>query len=116
MAERCLRHHLDRDGVLLFAPRADGAYATAKSFMVGTALATVFAAIIAFAVLPGLETFEAFSIAIGLYLVPAGALMARWQTGMFTAMAANFVPLLAPANEMSYDTVQGRGPSTLASL
>ena len=47
------------------------------SFMVGTALATVFAAIIAFAVLPGLETFEAFSLAIGLYLVPAGALMAN---------------------------------------
>ena len=93
-------------GVLLFAPRADQAYGFAYGFMVGNALATVFAAIIAFAVLPGLETFEAFSIAIGLYLVPAGALMARWQTGMFTAMAANFVPLLAPANEMSYDTVQ----------
>ena len=94
-------------GVLLFAPRADQAYAAAMSFMVGTALGTVFAAIIAFAVLPGLETFEAFSLAIGLYLVPAGALMAQpWQTAMFTAMAINFVPLLAPANQMSYDTVQ----------
>jgi uncharacterized membrane protein YccC len=29
-----------------------------------------------------------------------------WQTAMFTAMAANFVPLLAPANPMSYDTQQ----------
>ena len=94
-------------GVLLFAPRADQAYATARSFMVGTALGTVFASIIAFAVLPGLETFEAFSLAIGLYLVPAGALMAQpWQTAMFTAMVINFVPLLAPANQMSYDTVQ----------
>ncbi|MGH6796745.1 MAG: FUSC family protein, partial [Methylocella sp.] len=94
-------------GVLLFAPRADQAYATAKSFMVGNALGTVFAAIIAFAVLPGLETFEAFSLAIGLYLIPAGALTAQpWQTAMFTAMTINFVPFLAPANEMSYDTVQ----------
>jgi len=94
-------------GVLLFAPRADQAYATAKSFMVGNALATVFTAIIAFAVLPGLETFEAFSLAIGLYLIPIGALTAQpWQTLMFTAMVINFVPLLAPANEMSYDTVQ----------
>jgi uncharacterized membrane protein YccC len=75
-------------GVLLFAPRADQAYATAKSFMIGNALATVFTAIIAFAVLPGLETFEAFSVAIGLYLIPAGALMAQpWQTAMFPAMA-----------------------------
>ena len=94
-------------GVLLFAPRADQAYATAKSFMVGTALGTVFTAIVAFAVLPGLETFEAFSLAIGLYLVPVGALMAQtWQTATFAAMAINFVPLLAPANQMSYDTVQ----------
>jgi uncharacterized membrane protein YccC len=58
-------------------------------------------------VLPGLETFEAFSLAIGLYLVPAGALMAQpWETVMFTAMVINFVPLLSPANQMSYDTMQ----------
>lgn len=93
-------------GVLLFAPRADQAYATAKSFMIGNVLATVFTAIIAFAVLPGLETFEAFSLASGLYLIPVGALLARWQSAMFLAMAANFVPLLAPANEMSYNTEQ----------
>ncbi|MGC2201364.1 MAG: FUSC family protein [Stellaceae bacterium] len=94
-------------GVILFAPRADQAYATAMSFMVGTGFGAVFAAIIAFAVLPNLETFVSFSLAIGLVLVPAGALMAQpWQTAMFTAMAFNFVPLLAPANPMSYDTEQ----------
>ncbi len=94
-------------GVILFAPRADQAYATAKSFMIGTSLAAALAAIVAFAVLPKLETFAAFSLAIGLVLVPAGAGMAQpWQTAMFTAMAANFVPLLAPANQMSYDTQQ----------
>src|SRR5207237_8212868 len=86
-------------GVILFAPRADHAYATAMGFMVGTGLTAAFAAIIAFAVLPNTETFAAFSLAIGLVLVPAGAGMAQpWQTAMFTAIAANFVPLLAPAN------------------
>ena len=94
-------------GVILFAPRADQAYATAIGFMIGTGLTAAFAAIIAFAVLPNSETFAAFSLAIGLVLVPAGAGMAQpWQTAMFTAMAANFVPMLAPANPMSYDTVQ----------
>jgi len=94
-------------GVILFAPRADQAYATAVGFMVGTSLTAALAAIIGFAVLPNSETFAAFSIAIGLVLVPAGAGMAQpWQTPMFTAMAANFVPLLAPANQESYDTVQ----------
>jgi uncharacterized membrane protein YccC len=93
-------------GVILFAPRADQAYAIVMSFMVGTTLTALFAAIIEFAVLPRLETFPAFCLAIGLVLVPAGAGMAQpWQTAAFTAMAANFIPLLAPANQMSYDTL-----------
>jgi uncharacterized membrane protein YccC len=93
--------------VILLAPRADEAYASAMKFMVGTALAAVFAAVIAFAVLPRIETFEGFSAVMGLYLVPVGALMAQpWQTAMFIAMVANFIPILAPANQMNYDTVQ----------
>jgi uncharacterized membrane protein YccC len=93
--------------VILFSPRADQAYAFAISFMVGTGLTAAFAAIVDFAVLPGLATFAGFCVAIGLVLVPAGALMLQpWQPAMFTAMAANFVPLLAPANQMSYDTQQ----------
>ena len=83
-------------GVILFAPRADQAYAAAMSFMVGTGLTAAFAAIIAFAVLPRLTTFTGFSLAIGLVLVPAGAGMAQpWQTPMFTAMAA-FFALFSP--------------------
>jgi uncharacterized membrane protein YccC len=93
--------------VLLLAPLAERAYAAAMRFMIGLALATGCTAIIAFAVLPGLETFEAFSLAIGLYLIPAGALVAQpWQTVTFTAMVLGFVPLLSPANQMSYDTIQ----------
>jgi uncharacterized membrane protein YccC len=75
--------------------------------MVGTAIGVPAAAIIAFAVLPNSESFAAFSLALALVLVPVGAGMAQpWQTVVFTAMGANFVPLLAPANQMSYDTVQ----------
>jgi uncharacterized membrane protein YccC len=93
--------------VILFSPRADQAYTTTMSFMAGTGLTAALAAIVKFAVLPGVVTFAGFSLAIGLVLVPAGALMAQpWQTAMFTAVAANFVPLLAPANQMSYDTQQ----------
>jgi uncharacterized membrane protein YccC len=93
--------------VILFSPRADQAYTTTMSFMVGVGLTAAFAAIVEFAVLPGVTTFAGFSLAIGLVLVPAGALMAQpWQTAMFVGMAGNFVPLLAPANQMSYDTQQ----------
>jgi uncharacterized membrane protein YccC len=77
------------------------------SFMVGTGLAAVLAAIIAFAVLPRIATFASFSIVMALYLVPVGALVAQpWRTAMFAPMAGNFVPLLAPANQMTYDTAQ----------
>ncbi|HEX5079254.1 MAG TPA: FUSC family protein [Geminicoccaceae bacterium] len=94
-------------GVTLFAPRADQAYAMVRDFMIGTVLAAVLAAIVKFAVLPGMSTFAGFSIALGLYLVPvAAAIVQPWQTGIFIAMTINFVPLLAPANQMIYDTAQ----------
>jgi uncharacterized membrane protein YccC len=94
-------------GVILFAPRADQAYTAAVGFAVGTMIAAVAAAIIEFTVLPNLETFAAFSLAIGLWLVPAGAAAAQpWQRVLFTYMAAYFPALLAPTNQMSYDTQQ----------
>jgi uncharacterized membrane protein YccC len=76
------------------------------SFMTGTSLAAALAAIVKFSVLPALTTFAGFTLAIGLVLVPAGTLMVQRQAPMFTAMIVTFVPLLAPANQMSYDTVQ----------
>ena len=79
----------------------------AISFLVGTGIAVVAAAIIAFAVLPGSETFAAFCVAIGVWLVPSGAAAAQpWQKNAFTYMSVYLVPLLAPANQMSYDTLQ----------
>ncbi|HYZ33191.1 MAG TPA: FUSC family protein [Crenalkalicoccus sp.] len=92
--------------VILMAPRADQAYASAVDFAVGAGLAALVAAIILFVVLPGLVTFVAFSIVLGLVLVPAGALMTQpWRAAVFASMVGRFPPLLGPANEMSYDTV-----------
>ena len=97
---------------LLLAPQADRAYAAALGFTVGIVLAAFLTAIIAFAVLPGLETFEAFSLSIGLYFIPAGALLATAAmvqprlTTVFSALILGFTPLLAPANVMSYDPQQ----------
>jgi uncharacterized membrane protein YccC len=92
-------------GTILFAARADQAYPAAMSFTIGTFLTAALAALIGFAVLPKLTSFAGFSLAIGLVLVPAGAGMAQSrQTPMFIAIAAFFCFLLAPTNEMSYDT------------
>jgi uncharacterized membrane protein YccC len=93
--------------VFLFAPRADQAYPAAKSFMVGVGFAAALAAILEFTLLPMVTTFAGFGMVMGLCLVPAGALMAQpWRTAMFAGMAGNIVPILAPTNQMSYDTVQ----------
>lgn len=93
--------------VTLLAPRADEAYAVALGFSVGVVLGTVGAAIIGFAALPTVETFLGFCIMIGLYLIPVGAGVAQpWQTAVFIGMTYNFIPLLAPANQMTYDTSQ----------
>jgi uncharacterized membrane protein YccC len=98
--------------VILLSPRADQAYAAGIAFLLGSLLNVVLSATIAFAVLPasGAETFASFSVVIGLCLVPIGALLAQarqpWQIGMSTAMTMTFMPLLAPTNQMVYDTVQ----------
>jgi uncharacterized membrane protein YccC len=96
--------------VLLLSPKGDLAYGGSLAFALGTAGAVVFAAAIKFAMLPALQTFPAFCAALGLFLLPAGFAMAVSRqpivTAVLTAMAFNFIPLLAPTNEMNYDTTQ----------
>jgi len=96
--------------ILLLSPKGDLAYGGALAFALGVAGAVVCAAAIKFAMLPALQTFPAFCAALGLFLLPAGLAVAVSRqptvTGALTAMAFNFNPLLAPTNEMNYDTIQ----------
>jgi uncharacterized membrane protein YccC len=93
--------------VILFAPRAEQAYAMGIGFMIGSILTVVIDATLLFAALPNVETFATFSLIIGLVLVPLGTVFALpWQPAVFTGMITVFVPLLAPTNPMSYDPQQ----------
>jgi uncharacterized membrane protein YccC len=96
--------------VLLLSPKGDLAYGGSLAFALGIAGAVVCAAAIKFAMLPALQTFPAFCAALGLFFLPAGFAMAVSRqpivTGVLTAMTFNFNPLLAPTNEMNYDTTQ----------
>jgi uncharacterized membrane protein YccC len=98
--------------VLLLGREADQAYLAGIVFLLGTLLNVVLTATIAFAALPGsgAETFASFSFIIGFCLVPIGALLAHarrsWEIAMFTGMTITFMPLLAPTNQMVYNTVQ----------
>ena len=93
--------------ITLFAPREDAAYATARSFATGVALTAVFAAVVAFALLPHQTSFAGFCAVLGLVLVPAGALSAQsWEQSLFVGLTALFIPLLAPSNPETYDPQQ----------
>jgi uncharacterized membrane protein YccC len=93
--------------VILLSPRSNEAYAVAIKFTVGTTITAVCAAIVLFAGLPNVEGFVGFAIVLGLFLVPAAAMIAQpWQTAFFVPIAANFIPILGPANQMSYNTIQ----------
>jgi uncharacterized membrane protein YccC len=93
--------------VILFSPTADQAYANAKIRLLGICLTAALAAIFKFAVLPGSETFTSLALPIGFVLIPAGALSTlSWQVAIFGSIASWFVPLVAPENRISYDTLQ----------
>jgi uncharacterized membrane protein YccC len=96
--------------VLLLSPKGDLAYGGSLAFALGTGGAVVCAAAIKFAMLPALQTFPAFCVALGLFFLPAGFAMTVSRqpavTTVLTAMAFNFMPLLTPTNEMNYDTTQ----------
>ncbi|HEY4404418.1 MAG TPA: FUSC family protein [Xanthobacteraceae bacterium] len=96
--------------LLLLSPKGDLAFGGSIAVAVGISGAVICAAVIKFAVLPAFETFPALCAAIGLFLVPAGFIMARSRQpaaiALMTAMGVNFMALLAPTNPMTYNTVQ----------
>src|SRR5262249_43148050 len=96
--------------LLLLFPRGDAAFVGALAFPVAGLVGVLCTAIIKFAVLPAFQTFPAFCFAIGLFLVPVGFALARSRqpvlVAVFTALVVNFMPLLAPTNQMTYDTTQ----------
>jgi uncharacterized membrane protein YccC len=54
-----------------------------------------------------MDSFVGFAIVLGLFLVPAGAMIAQpWNTPVFVAIVANFIPMIGPANQMSYNTIK----------
>jgi uncharacterized membrane protein YccC len=91
--------------VVLFGPRSDLAYTSAISFCAGACIATVFAAVVKFAVLPQCESFVCLSAVFACFLVPVGALGSRGRfPALFGVIPVTFIALVTPANVMVYDT------------
>ena len=97
-------------GVILFAPRADQAYAMAIGFMIGSIANGGYCRNhqIRCAAGNAEESFAAFALAIGLVFVPAGAWIALpWQTGDVYRNGGNIsCRFWRPRTRMTYDTTQ----------
>ena len=93
--------------VILLSPRDEHAYTASVQLALGTGVGAIAAAILDFAVLPGEQIFAGFCLALGLVLVPLGVLakQPRWAP-LSLVTTANFIPLLSPANQASYDPQQ----------
>jgi uncharacterized membrane protein YccC len=93
--------------VLLLSPRGELAYAETIAALLGTMVVIPVAAAIKFALLPGLESFSAFCIALAAFLIPFGiAMAATGQHPSLPMCSIIFMSVLQPTNEMSYDTTQ----------
>src|SRR5262249_35642541 len=61
-------------------------------------------AVLALGVLPSRAGFVGLAGALGLVLIPIGAMAARsWRQPLFAAAAATIVPLVSPSNYQTYD-------------
>jgi uncharacterized membrane protein YccC len=92
--------------IMVFSPMFDRSLKAALGQGVGTLISAVFAAAIKFALLVNRESFIAFALVISVGLVPLGALSSvPLLAPYFIPATLNFVPLLAPTNGMTYDTL-----------
>jgi uncharacterized membrane protein YccC len=90
--------------VVLMAPLNETASAGAWNFLLGAVVSTVLAAVVAFAILPWRTGFVGLAAALGLVLIPVGAMAAQsWRQSLFAAAGATFIPLVSPSNYQTYD-------------
>lgn len=92
--------------IIVFSPMADRSVKAAWGQGVGTMISVMFVAIIKFALLVNKETFLAFALVISIGIVPFAALSSvPLLAAYFIPATLNFIPLLAPSNEMTFDTL-----------
>ncbi len=92
--------------VLLLAPQQEHAARAALGFGIGTILTAALAGVVTFALLPNHEGFPALALIMSTVLVPLAALSTVPALAPYLVAATmNFVPLVGPANEISFNTL-----------
>ena len=92
--------------VLLLSPQQEQSGPAALGFGLGTLLTACLAAIVNFALLPNHEGFLSLALILSTVLIPLAALSTVPVLAPYLVAASmNFVPLVAPSNQISFDTV-----------
>jgi uncharacterized membrane protein YccC len=92
--------------ILVFSPMSDRSIKLALGQSIGTSISVPLVAIVKFALLVNKETFLAFALVISIAIVPLAALSSvPILAPYFIPATFNFIPLLAPTNEMTFDTL-----------
>jgi uncharacterized membrane protein YccC len=93
--------------VVLLSLQGDLAYSASMTFLQGTLIGAVIAAVLLFGVLPKATTFPTLCLALGLPLVPLGFLLARARNPLlYFAASVNFLPMLSITNGITFDASQ----------
>ena len=88
----------------MFGTMGDKAFGVTITALLASAVGAALAVAIKFAVLPGIETFLGFCLAMGIVLIPTGIFVS--QPMIYLGMTLFFTILVQPANEMNYNLQQ----------
>ena len=89
---------------LFYTKQDEQAFDAGLSMTLGCVFAAAGAGVLKFLLLPAHASFEAFSLLLGAYLIPGGALATLPRIGAIAFLyEANFIPMLSPTNHMVYD-------------
>jgi len=92
--------------ILVFSPMSDRSIKLAFGQGIGTLISVPLVAIVKFALLVNKETFLALALVISIAIAPLAALSSvPIVAPYFIPATLNFIPLLAPTNEMTFDTL-----------
>jgi uncharacterized membrane protein YccC len=94
--------------VILLPLQGDRAYGASMTFLAGSVISLVCAALVVFGLLPKVIHFPDLCLALGLFLVPFGYLTALpWRrSSLFAAATFIFVSMIPITNAMSYDAAR----------
>lgn len=92
--------------IMVFSPLQGRSVRGAIGQSVGTGISAILAGIFKFGLLVNRDSFLAFALVISIGLIPLGALSSLPLAAPFFVPATlNFVPMLAPTNHMTFDTI-----------